>query len=203
MSVFKYIKYSFYDWAKAICGKEFDWKDCKHFDEAREEAIAQIDVQFLLKRINQLEEVNRLRLSEGEEIIMGLTETMSLEKMRNKRKVAEYSEKIMQGRAGLTIDTLDIMGSAVGNLFNASNSLLFKNDTELNDESQKEFQEVIQLKESKVRGNPKQEASFVTLNRIFEEQKNYLQNFFEEEIELEEEEQLTEQSLKETFEKLP
>lgn len=51
----RYVKYSVYDWIKLLCCCEPNWEDCKKIDEAREEAVEQIDVQLLLKRIEHLE----------------------------------------------------------------------------------------------------------------------------------------------------
>ena len=49
-----YVKYSIYDWMKSVFCCELDWKDCQTIEETREEAIEQIDVQHLLRRINHV-----------------------------------------------------------------------------------------------------------------------------------------------------
>ena len=51
---FMYLKYVIYDWIKALTCCEPDWEDCKKIDKAREEAVEQVDVQLLLKRISHL-----------------------------------------------------------------------------------------------------------------------------------------------------
>ena len=80
MTFLKYIKYSIYDWVKTLtCGHELDWKDCQLFDEAREEAASQIDVKFLLKRINHLEHINSMNISKEESMILSLSESHSIE----------------------------------------------------------------------------------------------------------------------------
>ena len=50
----RYLKYVVYDWIKTLFCCEPKWSDCKAIDEAREEAIEQIDVKHLLKRISHL-----------------------------------------------------------------------------------------------------------------------------------------------------
>ena len=46
-----YVKYVVYDWVKILLCCEPQWEECQKIDETREEAIEQIDVQLLLKRI--------------------------------------------------------------------------------------------------------------------------------------------------------
>lgn len=53
----KYLKYVVYDWVRTLFCYQIDWKDCKAIEEAREEAIEQIDVKHLLKRMTHLEKI--------------------------------------------------------------------------------------------------------------------------------------------------
>ena len=54
-----------------------------------------------------------MKLSEHEDSILCLAETLSLDKMRKKRKIMQYSDKVMNGRAGLTIESLDLITKLV------------------------------------------------------------------------------------------
>ena len=70
----RYLKYVVYDWIKALSCCEPDWEDCKKIDAAREEAVEQVDVQLMLKRISHLEKVNKKLISEKEDLCIYLTE---------------------------------------------------------------------------------------------------------------------------------
>ena len=109
------------DWLKSLCGCKLQWKDCAHIEEAREEAIAQVDVQFLLRRISHLEQLNKLRISPEEENISRLTESHSIDEMRKRRLTSEYMDKIMGGRTGLTIESMAIAKEVMNNLLSGPN----------------------------------------------------------------------------------
>ena len=69
-----YLKYVIFDWIKTLSCCELDWEDCKKIDQAREEAVEQVDVQLLLKRISHLEHINKHYISAEEDFCSYLTE---------------------------------------------------------------------------------------------------------------------------------
>ena len=48
--------------------------------------------------------------------LLSLSETSKIDRVQKKRKTMEYADKIMQGRAGLTIESLEITNKALKNL---------------------------------------------------------------------------------------
>ena len=104
-----YLKYSLFDWIKTLGCCEPDWPDCKRIDMAREEAVEQIDVKMLLRRVAHLERLNKTSVSESEDLCTYLIEGENILEIRKRRKVAEYYEKIVKGSTTpLTMENMDI-----------------------------------------------------------------------------------------------
>jgi hypothetical protein len=60
-----------------------------------------------MRRIAHLEELNKLRYSKEEDIIMLLSETQSIDNVRYRRQVIEYFDTVMEGKRIITMNTLD------------------------------------------------------------------------------------------------
>ena len=73
-SFLTYIKYSLYDWINAFCCCKLQWADCKSIDSAREEAVEQIEVQHVLRKINHNETLLEGIVSTAEGMVMHLVE---------------------------------------------------------------------------------------------------------------------------------
>ena len=114
-----YLKYVVYDWVKTLTCCEPDWEDCKKIDASREEAVEQVDVQLLLKRVSYLEQLNHLFYRGGEDICTYLTGGQTFEDLKKRRSIMSYYEKITQGNHPLTIDNI----ITIGNVFSLGNTL--------------------------------------------------------------------------------
>ena len=120
-----YLKYVMYDWIKMLTCCEPDWDDCKRIDSAREEAVEQMDVQLLLKRVSYLEQLIHLFFSKGEDICTYLTGGQTFEDLKKRRTIMNYYEKITQGNYPLTIENLNTIENvfALGNTLNLTRGL--------------------------------------------------------------------------------
>ena len=50
-----YVKYAIYDWIKTLFCYEFSWKDCHEVDQSKEEAVSQMDIINVFKKLEYLE----------------------------------------------------------------------------------------------------------------------------------------------------
>ena len=119
---FMYLKYVMYDWIKALTCCEPDWEDCKKIDSAREEAVEQVDVQLLLKRISHLEHINKYYISPEEDFCSYLTEGQHFEDLKKRRMVINYYKKITGGNLLLTMENMNM----VENVFNLATEMPLK-----------------------------------------------------------------------------
>ena len=110
MNVPRYIKYTVFDWIQVLtCGHQLGWDDCKLLDSARQEGINEVDIRYILRRINHLQNVNKLKMSDEEDLILSLSENPTIEKKMQKRDVTDWVLKIMQGRIALTLEHIEIL----------------------------------------------------------------------------------------------
>lgn len=86
-NAFTYIKYSIYDWIKFLLCCDPAWETCKKISASRDEANEQLDIKYFMKRLGYLEKVAQLKTTQEEEILEFVSEPMSLEKARKKRKI--------------------------------------------------------------------------------------------------------------------
>ena len=75
-----YIGYTIFDWIRSIffCCTP-NWKYMRKLDETREEANCQLDVFFLYKKLQYLEDLCRLNISKDEAICMSITTAPTLQ----------------------------------------------------------------------------------------------------------------------------
>jgi hypothetical protein len=80
----------------------------------REEALEQLDVQTLLKRMSHVEEILEFFIPYEEDLCTYLTEGQHVDKLKKRRKVMHYYNKIIEGRASMTISDMNNMQSVFG-----------------------------------------------------------------------------------------
>lgn len=100
----EYLKFSLYDWIKVFTCHEMQWRNCKEVEETREEANNQLDVKLLFRKIQHFEKVIEYLISDKENISIYLTEPPSLEEVKRERRIAEYYDKVIKGKAAATVE---------------------------------------------------------------------------------------------------
>lgn len=84
-----------------------DWKDCKVIDETREEVVNQLDISLVFKRIQYFERFIEYIITDKEKIGLYLNEPPSIQEAKQKRMMAEYYDKVMQGRTVVLLKDLN------------------------------------------------------------------------------------------------
>ena len=98
-----------------------------------------------MRRLSHLENVNRLKITEGEDMVLYLSSSHNIESVKRKRKILEYYDAIMKDRPHLTIDGV----STIKNVFefisspNQSSVFEFNQGTSSGDKTPENLNEII------------------------------------------------------------
>ena len=72
MNFFFYIKYSMYEWIRDLCFCQPSWKDCEEVYNAKEEAVEQMNVVTLFRKIHYLEAIISSQFGASDRICLQL-----------------------------------------------------------------------------------------------------------------------------------
>ena len=92
---FSFLKYALYDWMDSL-GCKVSWHEMERIHRAREEATEQMDVRYLIKKIERFEHVNGLLLKERNLICTNLSQPPTLDRIRKMRKITQYYDKVIK-----------------------------------------------------------------------------------------------------------
>ena len=90
-----YLGYAFYDWIRSF-GINLKWQRMKDIDDARQEINQQMDVKYLIKRIQKIEGINKLILGERNLILTCLSKSPNIDEVRRMRKIMQYYDKVIK-----------------------------------------------------------------------------------------------------------